>query len=90
MPQRFLHNSFKHFVPCEHCGGEVDVEVEGHYYDESFVVDSVKNLHTGKEMKLTDSQRELIEEAGDLKYAEIAAENLRHQHAVDHNYLEVS
>ena len=79
MSNRFLHETFKHFVPCDHCPGEIDVQVEGHYFDHNFVIESVTNLHTNGELKLNDKQRALIEEKGDEQYGETVQANADHQ-----------
>jgi hypothetical protein len=75
MTQRFLHDTFSLIIPCACCGQVFGVQTEGHYYDESFVVDSVTNLHNGKEVRLNDEQRKVIELTGDERYRQARIEN---------------
>jgi hypothetical protein len=89
MTQRFLHTIFKCLVPCDHCPGKIEVEAEGHYYDGNFVVDSVRNLHTGQDIVVSDAQRSVIEVSGDAKFPEVYQENIRHLQEARQDCVEV-
>ena len=76
---RFLHNTITLHLPCAHCNGEgqIEVKAEGHYsYHQSFVIASVIDIRTGKEIALTDDQRAQVEQYGDECFEDCRQSNI--------------
>jgi len=79
MSNRFIHHSFETLVPCAHCGGELEVHVEGHYNREEFAADIVTNRYSGRELPLNDFQRTIIEARGDDQFPMAQQELVEHR-----------
>lgn len=68
MSNRFLHDSFDCTVVCSCCGGNLELRVEGHFYEAHFVLNGATNKLTNQELVPNDEQRKTIEEKGDSRY----------------------